>query len=87
MRCLRLAARGQTTNDLLVFLFEGHGTGSDMEFESCMKREKENHEEGDSMTLEKLKLLLADSKHKLQLESAEGRVGHSKPPRGEDPSP
>jgi hypothetical protein len=67
----QLVARGQTTNDLLVFLFKGHGAVPDMEFKSCIKRKKENHKEGGSVTPEKL-MLLADSKHKFQLESAEG---------------
>jgi hypothetical protein len=52
----------------LVFLFKGHGAVPGMEFKSHVKRKKENHEEGDSMTPEKL-MLLADSKHKLILES------------------
>jgi hypothetical protein len=43
-----------------------------MKFKSCIERKKENHEESDSMTPEKL-TLLADSKHELQLlEPAEG---------------
>ena len=66
-----LSARGQTTNDLLVFLFKGYGAVPDMEFASYIKQKKENHEEGDSMTAEQL-MLLADSKYKLLLESEEG---------------
>ena len=42
-----------------------------MEFASYIKRKKENHEEGDSMTAEQL-MLLADSKYKLLLECDEG---------------
>jgi hypothetical protein len=57
----QLSARGQTTNDLLVFLFKGHGAVPDMEFKNYIQRKKENHKEGDSMTPEKL-MLLADSK-------------------------
>jgi hypothetical protein len=40
-------------------------------FKHHVKRKKEDHKEGNSMTPEKL-TLLADSKCKLQLESAEG---------------
>ena len=42
-----------------------------MEFASYIKRKKETHEEGDSMTAERL-MLLADSKYKLLLESDGG---------------
>lgn len=42
-----------------------------MEFQFDIKRKKENHEEGESMTAEHL-MLLTDSKYKLQLESVEG---------------
>jgi hypothetical protein len=44
-----------------------------MEFKNWIKRKKENHDKGDGtpITLESL-MLLADSKYKLQLESAEG---------------
>jgi hypothetical protein len=66
-----LAARGQVTNDLLVFLFKGYGAVPDMEFKSYIKRKKENHEEGDSIPAENL-MLLADAKYKLQVESPEG---------------
>jgi hypothetical protein len=64
----QLLARGQTTNDLLVFLFKGYGAVPDMAFKNYIQRKKENHEEGDSMTPEKL-MLLADSKYKLIKES------------------
>jgi hypothetical protein len=68
-----LAARGQTTNDLLVFLFKGYEAVPDKVFKNYITRKKEGHEEGegDVITAESL-MLLADSKYKLQLESKAG---------------
>ena len=68
-----LSARGQTTNDLLVFLFKGYFAVPDMEFNQWVKRKKENHDEADGTPITANSLmLLADSKYKLQLESPEG---------------
>jgi len=66
-----LAARGQTTNDLLEFLFKGYGVVPDQEFRDYIKRKKENHDEGIITTAEHL-MLLADNRYKQRLESKEG---------------
>jgi hypothetical protein len=63
-----LAARGETTNDLLEFLFKGYGVVADTDFRNYIKRKLENYEEGDNTTPETL-MLLANNKFKLSSEN------------------
>ena len=63
-----LAARGESMNDLLEFLFKGYGAVPDTEFTAYIKRKLENYEEGHKTIPEDL-MTLAGNKYKLELEN------------------
>ena len=58
-----LAARGETTTDLLVNLFKAYTNVSDKVFVSYMGRKKELHEEGANLSLDEV-MTLAANKYK-----------------------
>jgi hypothetical protein len=70
-----LAARGQRTMDLLVFLFKGYFAVPDTDFKDYIKRKKEDHDEGATTTSEQL-MLMADAKYKLRLEYGDWNVAN-----------
>jgi hypothetical protein len=59
-----LAARGETTQDLLTNLFKGYQAASDKVFVSYIGRKLEKYEEGEMMTSESL-MQLGNNKYKL----------------------
>ena len=59
-----LAARGETTNDLLTNLFKGYQAASDKVFVSYIGRKLEQYEEGETITSEAL-MQLGNNKFKL----------------------
>jgi hypothetical protein len=63
-----LAARGETTKDLLEFLFKGYGAVKDNEFKLYIKRKLENYEEGYEQNPDDL-MTLSANKFKLRKEN------------------
>jgi hypothetical protein len=59
-----LAARGETTTDLLTNLFKGYLAVNDKTFVAYIGRKQENYEEGDDIATEDL-MTMADNKFKL----------------------
>jgi hypothetical protein len=68
-----LAARGETSNDLLTNLFKGYEAATDNTFVDYIGRKKERYEEGEDVTSDAL-MEQANSKYKLKKET-----------RGKDP--
>ncbi len=64
-----LAARGETSNDLLTNLFKGYESATDKTFVDYIRRKKERYEEGEDVTLDAL-MDQANSKYKLMKENA-----------------
>jgi len=62
-----LAARNQTTSDLLINLFKGYGAVSDVEFRGWLVRKQELHDEGTEITPDEL-MLAAKNKYDTMLE-------------------
>lgn len=63
-----LAARNQTTSDLLINLFKGYGAVSDEEFRTWLRHKSESHDEGENeLTPDKL-MLAAKNKYDTMLE-------------------
>lgn len=58
-----LAARGQTTNDLLANLFKGYKAASDRTFVTYILKKEEEYHDGDNVTPDLL-MTLADNKYK-----------------------
>jgi hypothetical protein len=64
-----LAARGETSNDLLTNLFKGYGAATDRIFVDYIGRKKEKYEEGEDVSADAL-MEQANSKYKLMKENA-----------------
>jgi hypothetical protein len=64
-----LAARGETSNDLLTNLFKGYEAATDKTFVDYTGRKKERYEEGEDVTSDAL-MEQANSKYKLMKENA-----------------
>jgi hypothetical protein len=64
-----LAARGETSNDLLTNLFKGYGSATDKIFVDYIGRKKEKYEEGEDVSADGL-MEQANSKYKLMKENA-----------------
>jgi hypothetical protein len=64
-----LAARGETSNDLLTNLFKGYGAATDKVFVEYIGRKLEKYEEGEDTTADAL-MEQANSKYKLMKEQA-----------------
>jgi hypothetical protein len=64
-----LAARGETSNDLLTNLFKGYESATDKTFVDYIGRKKERYEEGEDVTSDAL-MDQANSKYKLMKENA-----------------
>jgi hypothetical protein len=62
-----LAARNQTTTDLLINLFKGYGAVSDVEFRGWLTRKQELHEEGTEITPDEL-MMAAKNKYDTMVE-------------------
>ena len=62
-----LAARNQTTTDILINLFKGYGAVSDVEFRGWLTRKQELHEEGTEITPDEL-MLAAKNKYDTMVE-------------------
>jgi hypothetical protein len=67
-----LAARGETTHDVLELLFKGRRTVPDQDFNDCIEREHKNYEEGHQTANPEDLMLLADNKFKLRCQSPRG---------------
>jgi hypothetical protein len=65
-----LAARGETTEDLLTNLFKGYQAANDKVFVSYIGRKLEKHEEGETITSTQL-MQLGDNMYKLLKESGQ----------------
>ena len=61
-----LAARGETTSDLLVNIFKAYSNVSDKTFVSYMARKKESHEEGNTLTSDEIMNLGANKYKQLK---------------------
>ena len=66
-----LAARGETTEDLLVNLFKGYKECSDKQFVAYIKRKSDDHDEGNDELLAEELMTNADNKHKMLKEAGE----------------
>jgi hypothetical protein len=64
-----LAARGETSNDLLTNLFKGYEAATDKTFVDYIGRKKERYKKGENVTSDAL-LEQANSKYKLMKENA-----------------
>jgi hypothetical protein len=64
-----LAARGETSNDLLTNLFKGYGAATDKVFVDYIGRKLEKYEEGENTTADTL-MEQANSKYKLMKEQS-----------------
>ena len=62
-----LAARNQTTSDLLINLFKGYGAVSDEAFRAWLLRKQDNHEEGNPLTPDDL-MIAAKNKYDAMVE-------------------
>ena len=64
-----LAARNQTTSDLLINLFKGYGAINDEEFKTWLQRKSESHDEGENeLTPDSLTMLAAKNKYDIMVE-------------------
>ena len=64
-----MAARGETSNDLLTNLFKGYEAATDKTFVDYIGRKKERYEEGEDVTSDAL-MEQANSKNELMKENA-----------------
>jgi hypothetical protein len=62
-----LAARNQTTSDLLINLFKGYGAVSDEAFRAWLCRKQDDHEEGNTLTPDDL-MIAAKNKYDAMIE-------------------
>ena len=62
-----LAARNQTTSDLLINLFKGYGAVSDEVFRAWLSRKQDDHEEGEEITPDEL-MIAAMNKYDIMVE-------------------
>jgi hypothetical protein len=62
-----LAARNQTTSDLLINLFKGYGAVSDEVFRAWLSRKQDDHEEGEEITPDEL-MIAAKNKYDIMVE-------------------
>jgi hypothetical protein len=62
-----LAARNQTTSDLLINLFKGYAAVSDQAFRTWLQRKRDDHEEKDMITPDEL-MLAAKNKYDSMIE-------------------
>ena len=62
-----LAARNQTTSDLLINLFKGYGAVSDEAFRAWLLRKQDDHEEGNTLTPDDL-MIAAKNKYDAMIE-------------------
>ena len=63
-----LAARSQTTSDLLINLFKGYGAISDEEFKTWLQRKSESHDEGENELTPDGLMLAAKNKYDIMIE-------------------
>jgi hypothetical protein len=66
-----LAARNQTTSDLLINLFKGYGAVSDEGFRAWLLRKQDDHEEGNPLTPDGL-MIAAKNKYDTMVEREPG---------------
>lgn len=72
-----LLAQGETTTDLLHYLFKAYEAVLDKEFVRYMKSKREKYEEGEDITAQKL-MVLASNKYKLLVEWVEWNTPSNK---------
>jgi hypothetical protein len=63
-----LAARKQTTSDLLINLFKGYGAINDEEFKTWLQRKSESHDEGENELTPDSLMLAAKNKYDIMVE-------------------
>jgi hypothetical protein len=69
-----LAARNQTTSDLLINLFKGYGAVSDEVFRAWLSRKQDDHEEGEEMIAAKNKYNIMVEKETWNAPTAEEKI-------------
>ena len=63
---MRLGARGESTNDLLVYIFKGYQMAQDEDFAQFIKRKKDAYDEGANTMVASL-MDAAENKYKTRL--------------------